>query len=53
VVPGASVSAIALEHCINANLLFAWRRAHLRAMAVTRPAVLVTPMVRHRRRAAQ
>lgn len=29
-VPGASVSAIALEQGINANLLFGWRRAHLR-----------------------
>jgi transposase len=29
--PGASVSAIALEHGINANLLFKWRRMHLRA----------------------
>ena len=29
--PGASVSAIALENCINANLLFKWRSAHLRA----------------------
>ena len=29
--PGASVSAIALENCVNANLLFKWRRAHLRA----------------------
>ncbi|WP_425342743.1 IS66-like element accessory protein TnpA [Piscinibacter koreensis] len=28
--PGVSVSAIALEAGINANLLFAWRRAHLR-----------------------
>ena len=26
--PGASVSAIALEAGINANLLFTWRRAH-------------------------
>jgi transposase len=34
--PGASVSAIALEAGINANLLFAWRRQHRRAMA-TRP----------------
>jgi len=32
--PGASVSA-AMEHGINANLLFAWRRAHLRATAST------------------
>lgn len=31
--PGASVSALALENGLNANLLFAWRRAHLRAAA--------------------
>jgi transposase len=31
--PGASVSAIALEHGLNANLLFAWRRMHLREQA--------------------
>jgi transposase len=31
VLPGASVSAIALENGINANLLFKWRRMHLRA----------------------
>ena len=29
--PGASVSGIALEGGINANLLFKWRREHLRA----------------------
>lgn len=29
--PGASVSAIALEAGINANLLFGWREAHLAA----------------------
>jgi transposase len=29
--PDASVSAIALEAGINANLLFAWRRQHLRS----------------------
>jgi transposase len=28
--PGASVAAIALEHGINANLLFKWRRAKLK-----------------------
>lgn len=28
-VPGVSVAAIALEHGINANLLFGWRKAHL------------------------
>ena len=27
--PGASVSAIALENGLNANLLFKWRRMHL------------------------
>ena len=31
--PAASVSALALEHGLNANLLFAWRRAHLRGQA--------------------
>jgi transposase len=30
-VPGASVAAIALEHGINANLLFGWRNAHLKS----------------------
>ena len=29
--PGASVSALALQAGINANLLFKWRRMHLRA----------------------
>ena len=29
--PGASVAALAQEHGINANLLFNWRRLHLRA----------------------
>ena len=29
--PGASVSALAQEHGINANLLFNWRQLHLRA----------------------
>jgi transposase len=32
--PGASVSAIALEAGINANLLFAWRRQHLRSATI-------------------
>lgn len=30
-VPGASVAAIALEHGINANLLFGWRKAFLKS----------------------
>src|SRR3954470_10434101 len=38
--PGASVSAIALEAGINANLLFAWRRAHLQSADTA-------PIVRH------
>lgn len=29
--PGASVSGIALDNGINANVLFKWRRQHLRA----------------------
>ena len=29
--PGASVSGIALDNGINANVLFKWRREHLRA----------------------
>jgi transposase len=35
--PGASVSAIALENGINANLLFKWRRMHLRAAECVAP----------------
>jgi transposase len=31
--PGVSVAAIAMEHGINANLLFGWRRRHLDAQA--------------------
>ena len=30
---GASVSAIALENGVNANVLFKWRREHLRAVS--------------------
>jgi transposase len=40
--PNASVSSIALEAGINANLLFTWRRAHLDAIGVpASPAILV------------
>ena len=44
--PNASVSSIALEAGINANLLFTWRRAHRDAMEasaspIASPAVLV------------
>lgn len=38
--PGASVSGIALDSGINANLLFKWRREHLRA---ARDAATETP----------
>ena len=31
--PGASVAAIALEHGVNANLVFKWRRNRLRSGA--------------------
>ncbi len=31
--PGASVARIALEHQLNANLVFKWRRDHLRSLA--------------------
>ena len=40
--PGASVSGIALDSGINANLLFKWRREHLRAGG--RAIVSATPM---------
>ena len=49
--PGASVSAIALEHGINTNLLFKWRREHLRTglpaalgLAHRRPAAMLLPV---------
>lgn len=32
-VPGASVARIALEHRLNANILFKWRRQQLRELA--------------------
>lgn len=31
--PGVSVAAVAMEGGINANLLFGWRRQHLKSMA--------------------
>ncbi len=36
-VPGASVAGIAMKGGINANLLFKWRREHVRAMAASAP----------------
>ena len=44
--PGASVSAIALSNGINANLLFKWRREHLRDSGRSpAPAVLLPVQV--------
>jgi transposase len=40
-VPGASVSAIALKGGINANLLFKWRREHVRAACTPTTATLL------------
>ena len=37
-IPGASVSAIAMKGGVNANLLFKWRREHVRAMEESAPA---------------
>jgi transposase len=39
--PGASVSAIALRSGVNANMLFKWRRDHLRRTSSLQPAVLL------------
>jgi transposase len=43
--PGASVSGIALDSGINANLLFKWRRQHLRADARATAAAVSTPVL--------
>ena len=43
--PGASVSAIALEAGINANLLFKWRREHLRVGARGTATAISTPVL--------
>ena len=37
-VPGASVAAIAMKGSVNANLLFKWRREHVRAKTEVVPA---------------
>lgn len=44
-VPGASVAAIALEHRLNTNLLFKWRRDHLRALAGVAQAPKMLPVM--------
>jgi transposase len=45
-VPGASVAGIALDHRMNANILFKWRRYHLRALAQSsaKPAARLLPV---------
>ena len=44
--PRASVARIALDHRLNANILFRWRREHLRALApsVAVPAAAMLPV---------
>jgi transposase len=45
-VPGASVARIALDHRLNANILFKWRREQLRALphAAPKPAAGLLPV---------
>ena len=45
-VPGASVARIALDHRINANILFKWRRQYLRDLgaAAAKPAAALLPV---------
>lgn len=38
--PGASVARIALDHRLNTNVLFKWRRTHLRSLAQSKPKVV-------------
>ena len=42
--PGASVAAIALRNGVNANLLFKWRREHLRTSRAAVPAAVLLPV---------
>jgi transposase len=45
-VPGASVARIALDHRLNANILFRWRRHYLRELgcAAPKPAGVLLPV---------
>jgi transposase len=43
--PGASVAAIALEHRLNTNLLFKWRRDQLRELARRVPSPTMLPVM--------
>jgi len=42
--PGASVSAIALRNGINANMLFTWRREHRRTSGLTEARTVLLPV---------
>jgi transposase len=42
--PGSSVSAIALRNGINANMLFKWRREHLRAAGQRAATTVLLPV---------
>ena len=44
-VADASVAAIALEHRLNTNLLFKWRRDHLRELARRAPTPTMLPVM--------
>ena len=41
--PGVSVAAIAMDSGINANLLFGWRRKHLKSLTRAEPALARSP----------
>jgi len=42
--PGVSIAAIALEHRLNTNLVFKWRRDHLRELAGAVEAAKMLPV---------
>jgi transposase len=44
-VPGASVAKIALDHRLNTNLVFKWRRDQLRRLAGVAPAPKMLPVM--------
>lgn len=47
--PGASIAGIALEHRLNANMLFKWRRQYLRALAPASTPKLLPVVIEDRR----
>ncbi|HEV8693901.1 MAG TPA: transposase [Lysobacter sp.] len=44
-VPGVSVAKIALDHRLNTNLVFTWRRKHLRELAELGQAPKMLPVM--------